>query len=166
MSELVPEVFTLIVNKIGLIFSLAALVLSYLSYRNSKSVKKKNDKDALYKFKTETLLKAREFEIAFQDSYDKIDGFIKELEGNKNIFTELKRDILDELISQRDTFYRQCVLDAKAACLKLIDNFDTLGEEEFVEYHKVFNSELERLKSNNKRIDSKFTSLIQRITLK
>ena len=85
MIELASEVVNFIVNNIGLIFSLVALVLSFLSYRNSKLVKKKNDKDALYKFKTEALLKAREFEIAFQDSYDKIDGFIKELQGNNSL---------------------------------------------------------------------------------
>lgn len=60
MIELASEVVNFIVNKIGLIFSLAALVLSFLSYRNSKLVKKKSDKDVLYKFKTETLLKARD----------------------------------------------------------------------------------------------------------
>jgi len=129
MIELASEVVNFIVNKIGLIFSLVALVLSFLSYRNSKLVKKKNDKDALYKFKTETLLKAREFEVAFQDSYDKIDGFIKELQGNNTVFAEPKSIILNELISQRDTFYKQCVLDAKVTCLKLIDNFDALSED-------------------------------------
>ena len=166
MIELASEVVNFIVNKIGLIFSLAALVLSFLSYRNSKLVKKKSDKDVLYKFKTETLLKAREFEIAFQDSYDKINGFVKELQGNNTLFAEPKNVILNELISQRDSFYKQCVLDAKATCLKLIDNFDTLSEDEIAEYHKVFNSELERLKANNKRFDSKFTSLIQSIAVK
>ncbi|HBZ4241024.1 hypothetical protein ACU60R_00380 [Klebsiella aerogenes] len=166
MIELTSEDVNFILNKIGLIFSLAALVLSFLSYRNSKLVKKKNDKDALYKLKTETLLKAREFEIAFQDSYDKTDGFIKELQGNNTPFAEPKNVILNELISQRDTFYKQCVLDAKATFLKLIDNFDTLSEDEFSEYHKVFNYELERLKGNNKTLDSKYTSLIQSIAVK
>ncbi|KKY71913.1 hypothetical protein [Klebsiella aerogenes] len=163
MSELALEVLSFILNKIGLFFSMAALVLSYLSYRNSKSIKRKNDKDALYKFKTDTLLKAREFEIAFQDAYDKVDGFIKELEKNTNVLIEPKDTILAEMISQRDSFYRQCVLDAKATCLYIIDNFDTLSEDKFIEYHKVFNSELERLKANNKRMDSRFSSLIQRI---
>ncbi|MEA3863365.1 hypothetical protein VBK51_16595, partial [Enterobacter hormaechei] len=107
MIELASEVVNFIVNKIGLIFSLAALVLSFLSYRNSKLIKKKSDKDALYKFKTETLLKAREFEIAFQDSYDKINGFIKELQGNNTLFAEPKNVILNGLISQRDSFYKQ-----------------------------------------------------------
>ncbi|PKQ47920.1 hypothetical protein CXH12_19145 [Citrobacter portucalensis] len=163
MSELALEVFSFILNKIGLFFSMAALVLSYLSYRNSKSIKRKSDRDALYKFKTDTLLKAREFEIAFQDAYDKVDGFIKELEKNTNVLIEPKDTILGEMISQRDSFYRQCVLDAKATCLYIIDNFDTLSEDKFIEYHKVFNSELERLKANNKRMDSRFSSLIQRI---
>ncbi|MFP8578850.1 hypothetical protein ACLH17_20500 [Klebsiella pasteurii] len=166
MVELVSEVITFILSKIGMVFSMTALVLSYLSYRNSKAIKKKSDKDSLYKFKTETLIKAREFEIAFQDSYDKVDEFIKGLERNNNVLIEAKHLILNEMIAQRDTFYRQCVLDAKATCLYIIDNFDTLSEDKFIEYHKLFNSELERLKANNKRFDSRFTSLIQGIELK
>ncbi|WP_217991313.1 hypothetical protein, partial [Enterobacter hormaechei] len=70
------------------------------------------------------------------------------------------------LISQRYSVYKQGVLVAKATCLTLIDNFDTLSEDDIAEYHKVFNSELERLKANNKRLDSKFTSLIQSIAVK
>ncbi|GEM_PF-6375661 len=166
MVELACEVFTFILSKIGLVFSMAALILSYLSYRNSKAIKNKSDKDALYKFKTETLLKAREFEIAFQDSYDKVDEFIKELDRNNNVLIEPKNLILNEMIAQRDTFYKQCVLDAKSTCLYIIDNFDTLSESKFVEYHKLFNSELERLKANNKRFDSRFASLIQKIEFK
>lgn len=166
MVELASEVITFILSKIGMVFSMTALVLSYLSYRNSKAIKKKSDKDSLYKFKTETLIKAREFEIAFQDSYDKVDEFIKVLERNNNVLIEAKHLILDEMIAQRDTFYGQCVLDAKATCLYIIDNFDTLSEDKFIEYHKLFNSELERLKANNKRFDSRFTSLIQGIELK
>lgn len=90
MVELVSEVITFILSKIGMLFSMTALVLSYLSYRNSKAIKKKSDKDSLYKFKTETLIKAREFEIAFQGSYDKVDEFIKGLERNNNILIEAK----------------------------------------------------------------------------
>ncbi len=166
MVELASEVITFILSKIGMVFSITALVLSYLSYRNSKAIKKKSDKDSLYKFKTETLIKAREFEIAFQDSYDKVDEFIKVLERNNNVLIEAKNLILNEMIVQRDTFYKQCVLDAKATCLYIIDNFDTLSESKFVEYHKLFNSELERLKANNKRFDSRFASLIQKIEFK
>ncbi|WP_426728021.1 hypothetical protein [Enterobacter cloacae complex sp. 356H4] len=40
MIELASEVVNFIVNKIGLIFSLAALVLSFLSYRNSKLIRR------------------------------------------------------------------------------------------------------------------------------
>lgn len=47
MIELASEVVNFIVNNIGLIFSLVALVLSFLSYRNSKLVKEERQRCSL-----------------------------------------------------------------------------------------------------------------------
>jgi len=163
MNELALDFFAFIKQNIGMFFSLAALVVSYLSYRNSKAVKMKNEKDTFYEFKTETLIKSRDFEIAFQDAYDTVDGLIKALEKNTNMLFDQRNIVLEEMISQRDSFYRQCVLDAKATCVYIMDNFDTLSEEEFIKYNKVFNFELDRLKANNKRMELKFSSLINQM---
>uniref|UniRef100_UPI001F23772A hypothetical protein n=1 Tax=Enterobacter cloacae TaxID=550 RepID=UPI001F23772A len=82
------------------------------------------------------------------------------LQNNNDVSVAAKRVVLDELIEQRDTFFRQCVLDSKPACSFIIENFETMSEEKFVEYHRVFVSELDRLKANNKRLDDKFANLL------
>lgn len=154
------SILLFLLDKVSLLFSALALIVSVLGYLNSREIKTKNNKDSLYRFKIETLSKARESEIAFQDIYEKIASFIRELQNNNDVSVAAKRVVLDELIEQRDTFFRQCVLDSKAACSFIIENFETMSEEKFVEYHRVFVSELDRLKANNKRLDDKFANLL------
>ena len=110
--------------------------------------------------------KARESEIAFQDIYDKVTSFVKALENNTEVSNDAKLVVLNELREQRDTFFRQCVLDSKAACSYIIDNFDSMSESKFIEYHRVFTSELDRLKANNKRLDERFANLLDGMKFK
>lgn len=110
------SVLLFLLDKVSLLFSALALIVSVLGYLNSREIKIKNNKDSLYRFKIETLSKARESEIAFQDIYEKIASFIRELQNNNDVSVAAKRVVLDELFEQRDTFFRQSVLDSKAAC--------------------------------------------------
>lgn len=159
-------ILLLFLDKAGLVFSALALLVSILSYRNSREIKIKNNSNSLYRFKIETLEKARESEIAFQDIYDKVTSFVKALENNTEVSNDAKLVVLNELREQRDTFFRQCVLDSKAACSYIIDNFDSMSESKFIEYHRVFTSELDRLKANNKRLDERFANLLDGMKFK
>ncbi len=159
-------ILLLFLDKAGLVFSALALLVSILSYRNSREIKIKNNSNSLYRFKIETLGKARESEIAFQDIYDKVTSFVKALENNTEVSNDAKLVVLNELREQRDTFFRQCVLDSKAACTYIIDNFDSMSESKFIEYHRVFTSELDRLKANNKRLDERFANLLDGMKFK
>ncbi|WP_407198938.1 hypothetical protein [Citrobacter portucalensis] len=159
-------ILSLFLDKAGLVFSALALLVSILSYRNSNEIKIKNNSNSLYRFKIETLEKARESEIAFQDIYDKVTSFVKALENNTEVSNDAKLVVLNELREQRDTFFRQCVLDSKAACSYIIDNFDSMSESKFIEYHRVFTSELDRLKANNKRLDERFANLLDGMKFK
>ncbi|EPH1776830.1 MULTISPECIES: hypothetical protein [Enterobacteriaceae] len=159
-------ILSLFLDKAGLVFSALALLVSILSYRNSREIKIKNNSNSLYRFKIETLEKARESEIAFQDIYDKVTSFVKALENNTEVSNDAKLVVLNELREQRDTFFRQCVLDSKAACSYIIDNFDSMSESKFIEYHRVFTSELDRLKANNKRLDERFANLLDGMKFK
>lgn len=159
-------ILSLFLDKAGLVFSALALLVSILSYRNSREIKIKNNSNSLYRFKIETLEKARESEIAFQDIYDKVTSFVKALENNTEVSNDAKLVVLNELREQRDTFFRQCVLDSKAACSYIIDNFDSMSESKFIEYHRVFTSELVRLKANNKRLDERFANLLDGMKFK
>ncbi|HHE8445389.1 TPA: hypothetical protein ACPFQA_004933 [Citrobacter braakii] len=159
-------ILSLFLDKAGLVFSALALLVSILSYRNSREIKIKNNSNSLYRFKIETLEKARESEIAFQDIYDKVTSFVKALENNTEVSNDAKLVVLNELREQRDTFFRQCVLDSKTACSYIIDNFDSMSESKFIEYHRVFTSELDRLKANNKRLDERFANLLDGMKFK
>ncbi|QPS86952.1 hypothetical protein I6G46_22980 [Serratia plymuthica] len=147
-------------DKISVIISIVALLISAFNFWNARAVRLKNADDALYKLKGETLSKSREVEITYQDIVNTTDYFINKVKKNTTLPEVKKVFIVNEIDEVKKGLFTQSLADAKACTKYIIDNFDSMDEKKTKEYHLAFISELERLKANGKSLERKLDQLL------